>query len=84
VKGFGVALPRSKRGNMPVRAVHGFAHCMRNTKTRLSTLIASTSNSTNRDPVLAAIEHTKSRELEEDISCLQVASQYSVNRSTMS
>jgi hypothetical protein len=84
VKGVGVALPRSKRGNVPVRAVHGFALCMRNTETHLRTPIASTSNSTNIDPILAAIEHIKSRELEDDISYTQVASQYSVNRSTMS
>ena len=69
---------------MPVRAVHGFAQCTRNTKTHLRTPIAITSNSTNMDLILAAIEYIESRELGEDISYTQVASQYGVNRSTLS
>jgi transposase-like protein len=67
-----------------VRAVHGFAQCTRNTKTHLRTPIAITSNSTNMDPISAAIEYIESREPGEDISYTQVASQYGVNRSTLS
>jgi hypothetical protein len=69
---------------VPVRAVHRFAQCTRNTKTRLRTPIATTSNSTNMDPILAAIDYIESRELGENISYTQVTSQYSVNRSTLS
>jgi hypothetical protein len=47
--------------------VHGFAQCTRNTKTRLGTPIATTSNSTNIDLILAAIEYIESRGLGENI-----------------
>jgi len=55
------------RLNVPVRAVHGFAQCTRNTKTYLRTPIAITSNSTNLDLILAVIEYIKSCELVENI-----------------
>jgi hypothetical protein len=46
--------------------------------------MATTSNSTNMDPILAAIEYIKLRKPGEDISSTQVAFQYGVNRSTLS
>jgi hypothetical protein len=74
----------SRAKYVSMRAVHRFTQCTQNTKMHLCTPIATTSNSTKMDLILAAIEYVELRKPGENILYTQVASQYSVSCSILS
>ncbi|KAF1980022.1 hypothetical protein BU23DRAFT_585877 [Bimuria novae-zelandiae CBS 107.79] len=52
--------------------------------TRQNSLLSTRDNSTNMDPIQAAIDEIESREPGEDFSYIEIATRYGVNRSTLS